>query len=410
MIELISSYFTPAAILAAIASATYIAYLAFINPLGKGLIERTLSKKPSFTAPPVLDSDLGLIVKPANNSARKRRPLGISVRGINVPDAGTLISDGADFFWTFDLAKIDRLSDVFEEGKDYDFHFFFSPERSSEKSTIRYLGKRKQTKVTAEQKTVHAESAAAFLMRLTSNTRLVCDFASETISSAFPAAGPSARWKSVYDGKEVTFQNLENTEVIGSKTSILANPRYAWVLNFENCNSISFKDLVFGHTDSGYCRGGVLRFQSCSNVAITNCDLFGSGTYGIELIDCTNFELDTVTIRNCTYGIAVFKNTSNAQFRECRFIDNEGFDLFEFSEPLDGILFNKCRFERNKAKHSMFYFHEADFGQLDVNVNECLFLENGYTRLTNAEPFLTENNNKHLSVEGPPKKIRVDSM
>jgi polygalacturonase len=103
--------------------------------------------------------------------------------------------------------------------------------------------------------------------------------------------------------------NLNNVEFRAEKARLLTKPRYAWVINFVDGEKIAIENVVLGHTEEGYCRGGVLRFENCKDVLVADTDLFGSGTYGLELVNCINVHFDNCTIRNvhtasCEFEIA----------------------------------------------------------------------------------------------------------
>ena len=65
---------------------------------------------------------------------------------------------------------------------------------------------------------------------------------------------------------------------------IVSTPRYAAVMRFESCRNLRFEGFTAGHTDgAGTCTGAVLNFANCTDVEVDRCDLYGCGTYGVEL-------------------------------------------------------------------------------------------------------------------------------
>ena len=60
---------------------------------------------------------------------------------------------------------------------------------------------------------------------------------------------------------------------------------------FRECSNIKLIGLTLGHTPrKGSCMGSVLRFENCNNIQLDSLELFGCGTYGIELETALIFE------------------------------------------------------------------------------------------------------------------------
>lgn len=379
--------------------------LVFLTPLGPKVIERLFSRGPEFAVTtPILDNSLVLYVKPANSVAQRKRALGVRFRGINMPGIGTLDSRGGELRWRVDLSKIERIRDVLAENTDYEFQFFFVPNSASEKVTIRFVGGIPQStpftgsnSENGEKRTVSIKHIAEIGTNIRSDTKLVLDFDNAVITRAFPTTGSHLQWTSVHDGKEATIRDVHNFELTGS-ADLLAEPRYAWVLNFRDCHSLALRDLTFGHTEEGYCRGGVLRFQSCTDVILENCDLFGCGTYGLEFIDCSRIEVVDTKIRQCSYGVVNLRNVSHLTFRNCGFLENRGFELFQIEEPIERTMIKGCEFLRNRIEGAIFCFGES-VGNFNFYANDCRFIENTYAEVSNNHHVLTVNdNNFHSNV------------
>jgi hypothetical protein len=385
------------AILGVIGAAALAGLTAFATGLGTKINDWLFNRnrqRPAFSLQsPVVGSSLTLVVEPANGPARDRRALGVRLRGINIPNAGVLDSQATDLRWRVDLSKIPNIRDVLKEGADFQLQFFFDPDQPSDEVTIRFVGNTPQSPPSGTVTEIHAQTAKELLNRSQSNTKVLVDFSEEIISRAFPSQSPNVSWSSVHDGKEVTLSGLTNLEFFGSGARILAEPRYAWVINFRDCHSIALRNLVFGHTEAGYCEGGVLRFESCSDLILERCELFGSGTYGLEFVNCKNVELVGVTVHQCTCGIANLLGIENLNARDCIFRENAGFELFDFSKYAKSAVLTRCKFLRNKSQGRMFHFDEAMY-PIDFYVNDSEFSENSYTELTNQPSTIATNNNK----------------
>jgi len=130
----------------------------------------------------------------------------------------------------------------------------------------------------------------------------------------------------VHDGKAYQLLRLTNLALIGPKegeAKIVVKSRYATVLNFINVKNITLKNITFGHTESGGgCYSGVLRFANAENIKITNCKLYGSGTFGLVLENVNDVEFSDSEIYECTSMITDIKNSNNISFLNSKFYKN----------------------------------------------------------------------------------------
>ena len=156
--------------------------------------------------------------------------------------------------------------------------------------------------------------------------------------------------REVFDGLERVIKNVSGLRLIGGAgVKLHIAPRYAYVLNFENCRDITLENIEFTHTpDLGYCTGGVLQFENCSGISIDSCVLDGSGTEGLTLRNVTGLAYRDSTIQNCTYGIMTLKSSSQISFTNGAFTDNIEYDLVNIDGCKD-VTFDGCRFTGNRA-------------------------------------------------------------
>jgi len=142
---------------------------------------------------------------------------------------------------------------------------------------------------------------------------------------------------------------VSNMTIRGSgvlSSSLLTEPRYSFVIEFVDCSDLLISNLIAGHTSGGYCENGVFGFSNCRDVVISDCDLFGCGTVGLELRDSSRFRFTNSIIRDCTYGIMEFINSHDLLFENSVFRDNGeyfGVELWGCS----GIEFTNCSFEHS---------------------------------------------------------------
>ncbi len=163
----------------------------------------------------------------------------------------------------------------------------------------------------AEQETVTVTTVDEFLAALGSNREIIIDAPMLDLSTATGyknmTGGENYDWYDPFDGPQLNIRNLDNLTIRGKDGKganvISAVPRYAQVLCFEGCTNLTVKDLTLGHTkEPGYCAGGVLDLQRCTNVTVENTGLFGCGTIGIQGYQCVNMALTGNEIYECSYG------------------------------------------------------------------------------------------------------------
>lgn len=133
-----------------------------------------------------------------------------------------------------------------------------------------------------------------------------------------------------FDGYELEIVNVDNLTIVcddDTKTAeIVCEPRYADVLHFIKCSNITLSNVVVGHTpDRGSCCGSVLAFEDCNDISLSYLDLYGCGTYGIEMYDSSNLECRMSKIHDCSYGLLDIVDSRNANFEDCTFAYDEGY-------------------------------------------------------------------------------------
>lgn len=151
--------------------------------------------------------------------------------------------------------------------------------------------------------------------------------------------------------QELGICNVENFRLIGSgadNTSIVAEPRYANVMSFLNCVTITIRGITMGHTpEKGYCTGNVLRFEDCDDVILSGLDLYGCGIYGIEANGLVYAYVKNTVIHDCSYGALNIMNSYGIVFSSCEMRDNQNLTILDFYQS-GGVYFNKCSFLGNK--------------------------------------------------------------
>lgn len=167
----------------------------------------------------------------------------------------------------------------------------------------------------------------------------------------------------VFDGRQLTLVNFQGLKIVGEHNSkIVVEPRYAFCLRFVDCKQCEIHNLTIGHTIGGYCSGGVIGDLRGFHMYVANCDLYGCGTYGLDLDSSNSFELRKSNIYECTYGIMTMRNVISMSATRCNFFNNREFSLVE-GRNCAGIVFDDCWFYNNEGTlfslNSMFYLRNC---------------------------------------------------
>lgn len=170
----------------------------------------------------------------------------------------------------------------------------------------------------------------------------------------------------VIDGRQLTIANYKQIVIRGEGNSrIVVEPRYAFSLNFKNCEQIYIQNLTIGHTEGGNCLGGVIGVQGGWRININNCDLYGCGTYGLELNNTRDFSMYDSNIHDCTYGIMLLHDVEFAKFERCDFFHNREFTLIDGHNS--NLTFYGCRFYANSGDSPLFGL-DKEFYMADCEV------------------------------------------
>ena len=155
-----------------------------------------------------------------------------------------------------------------------------------------------------------------------------------------------------FDGGELVLSGIKNLTIRGDakkKSEIIVDPRYAFVLKFNECDNIVIERLTAGHSEGGYCQGGVFDFTDSSKITITNVNMYGCGTYGLELSNVSDMKVTSSKIYECTYGIMNINGGVNIRFEKCTFIDNQEFTMIDVAGTVNASFIN-CEFINNSGQ------------------------------------------------------------
>ncbi|MCB5224747.1 MAG: right-handed parallel beta-helix repeat-containing protein [Candidatus Cloacimonadaceae bacterium] len=195
----------------------------------------------------------------------------------------------------------------------------------------------------------------------------------------------NARYEEVFDGYQLVISDVDGLTLVGTERGlslIMAEPRYANVITFQNCRNLRFENLGLGHTDAGYCTGGVLEFNNCQGISISNCEMWGCGMEGITASDCSGLDCELSTIYGCTYSAMTMSRVKDVSFTNCVIRDNVEFNTLNFWN-CQNVEFNGCVIFDNNAfgqwGTSYLIYSEAS----KINFTDCAIFRNNVHELTN---------------------------
>jgi pectate lyase len=248
--------------------------------------------------------------------------------------------------------------------------------------------------LTMAQKNITVSNAKELLQAIGPQQTITLEAGDYYLKDAYEVKNDFIVFTNEYDGPELVLTNISGmTLVAEGKVTILAEPRYAWVINFTGCSNITLKGIVFGHTEAGYCSGGVLGFSNCKGFTISNCELYGSGTEGMAFSESSDFNISNCEIRQCTYDIMNISGSQNISFTNCTFKDTGEFDLISITS-CSNIFYKKCMFSNNATCEFMPYFFNIDEHSKNISVEHSMFRDNKVLKFVNVKSRLVMKKNK----------------
>jgi len=147
------------------------------------------------------------------------------------------------------------------------------------------------------------------------------------------------------------------------------------VFKIEGGFNISFSGITMGHdVQKGLCEGAVMTVLNANYLHIENCDLYGSGTMGIEAEGVSFLTMQRSVIRECTYGILSLMSSNSFVFDDCTFKDNTGDNMVKLQFAY-GLKFNNCQFINNQTpkEYGPYEFFRFQDDNQTVSLNNCTF-------------------------------------
>ena len=177
----------------------------------------------------------------------------------------------------------------------------------------------------------------------------------------------------------VVIKGVKNLELeANGEVKILSPESTAAVLTFVDCEDVSIKGVIAGHTpEVQFCVGGVFDLTRCRGFKIANSVLFGCGTRGLSLDGVKDLLLEESVIKECTVDIISAHGCNNLRFVKCEFKNNKYISTpVAFYDSRD-VIFEGTVFENNQPEEenygmSMFSVDRKS----QVTLRACMFRRN----------------------------------
>ncbi len=240
-----------------------------------------------------------------------------------------------------------------------------------------------------KHETVTVNNAKELLEAIGSYRRVILSEGEYNLSKVTDmASNPHVLTQDPYDGAEYIL--FETTELIlegaeGKKATIVIEPRYANVLSFMYSDHITIKNITAGHTiEPGYCLGGVLRFEDCSDIIIDDCHLYGCGTYGVTAVNSSRMDVNNTEIYECTYGLVDLMKCESIFFDNCIFRDSKEFSMFSISESSNVGVYNSVIKGNESGEYSSLV---GSYDSEKVHFKNCEFENNKYVDFSTEDVY-----------------------
>lgn len=195
----------------------------------------------------------------------------------------------------------------------------------------------------------------------------------------------------------LTIKNVSNLKIVGMKNG--GKPHFiqpnesATVIIFNNTFNVALDNVLIGHSPTTReCFAGVVAFYDSDKIKISNSDLYGSGTTGIELFNVHELDFFDSVIRECTALIVqVGYDSDGVVFRNSKFINNEAQEIRVF-ENSSNVSFTDLEIVNNG--HT-----EYDSALFDI-WNDCKNVTLTKSRVTNNKIGWFESIEGNLIYDG----------
>jgi len=201
--------------------------------------------------------------------------------------------------------------------------------------------------VVSAQETVRVSTVEELVRALGPGREILLEPGRYDLARAYRVQTSHVGWEYVFDGRQLVVRGVDGLTLRAELgATILAEPRYAYTLCFRDCRDILLEGLTLGHTEAGYCAGGVVGLERCEQVYLEGCALYGSGTVGIQMTDCLDVTVRGSAIGDCTAGAVWARGSARLTFHGVEMLANDSWPLIDVAGCLE-VSFQDCRIAEN---------------------------------------------------------------
>ncbi len=242
-----------------------------------------------------------------------------------------------------------------------------------EKSNSVYIGQRLDEVV--------VDTAEDFVKAIGSNKKIIFEPGIYDLSSVSEdiELQNGVTWESVPDGKELNIKNISNLIIEGSsegKTEIVVKPRFAEIMRFVSVNNVTIRNITAGHTPAEYiCDEGVLSFKDSTDIKINNCELYGCGSIGLDLLRVKRLDMTNSNINHCSLRAVQIYDSEDINLMKSKISNHEAYSNIIFVSNSKDVLIEECEMSDNN--HFRWNFMDVN-GKSEVVVNKCKISNNSH--------------------------------
>ena len=186
-----------------------------------------------------------------------------------------------------------------------------------------------ETPAASEENVVLVSDVASFLGALAPDTVIEIDAEYLLLDRApdygFGYSAGAYTWQQTDPGEyTLVIRDLEGLTIRGrgmGQTTLSTASRTSDVLRFENCSALTLEGVTLGHRgEVSGCAGDVTSFNSCEDVTLRGCELFGCGVIAVNAYLCARLYLEGCTLRDCTMAALNITCCTDFQARECEIL------------------------------------------------------------------------------------------
>jgi hypothetical protein len=184
-----------------------------------------------------------------------------------------------------------------------------------------------------------------------------------------------------FEDRTIVIKNTRNLTIKAEnpgEAELMTTYAFVPALKLEECYNLALAGLKIGHDVApGLCDGAVIRGDYLSYLRIDECDLYGSGTRGLEILASTYITLKNSIIRECTTGLLSLENCTNVGLYDCRIFDNQVYSHLVELDYSYNIAFERVEFKNSHSPREygpfVFFKMAADFQ--GVQLKDCTIVD-----------------------------------